>query len=156
MRLYLVRHGEPRSEAEDPERSLSVKGEEEVRTAATFAKGLDVRPSRIYHSGKRRAEQTAAILGITLKRPAEAAEGLSPNDDVHAWIKRISREKEDLMLVSHLPFLEKLAGVLITGHGKARPVSFSCGVIVCLDREKEGDWRVQWVLTPEMASVAGG
>jgi phosphohistidine phosphatase SixA len=29
MRLYLVQHGKAKSEAEDPERSLTVRGEEE-------------------------------------------------------------------------------------------------------------------------------
>lgn len=31
MKLYLIQHGEAKSEAEDSERSLAVRGEEEVR-----------------------------------------------------------------------------------------------------------------------------
>ncbi len=31
MRLYLVQHGEAKSEAEDPERSLPFRGEEETK-----------------------------------------------------------------------------------------------------------------------------
>ncbi len=30
MRLYLMPHGEAKSEAEDPERSLAIRGEEEA------------------------------------------------------------------------------------------------------------------------------
>jgi phosphohistidine phosphatase SixA len=53
MRLYLVQHGEAKSEAEDPERSLTVRGEEETRKVSGAAKRLGIRPSRIYHSGKK-------------------------------------------------------------------------------------------------------
>jgi len=51
MRLYLVQHGEAKSEAEDPERSLTVRGEEETKKISVAAKRLGIRPSRIYHSG---------------------------------------------------------------------------------------------------------
>ena len=51
MRLYLVQHGEAKSEAEDPERSLTMRGEEETRKISGAAKRLGIRPSRIYHSG---------------------------------------------------------------------------------------------------------
>jgi phosphohistidine phosphatase len=50
MRLYLVQHGEAKPDAEDPERSLTIKGEEETRKISRAAKGLGIRPSRIYHS----------------------------------------------------------------------------------------------------------
>jgi hypothetical protein len=56
MRLYLVQHGEAKSEAEDPDRSLTVRGEEETRKISSAAKKLSIHPSRIYHSGKKRAE----------------------------------------------------------------------------------------------------
>ena len=38
MRLYLVQHGEAKSEAEDPERSLTIRGEEETRKISDAAK----------------------------------------------------------------------------------------------------------------------
>jgi phosphohistidine phosphatase SixA len=53
MRLYLVQHGEAKSGAEDPERSLTIRGEEETRKISGTAKRLGIRPSRIYHSGKK-------------------------------------------------------------------------------------------------------
>ena len=51
MKLYFVQHGEAKSEAEDPERSLTFRGEEETRKISGAAKRLDIRPSRVYHSG---------------------------------------------------------------------------------------------------------
>ena len=52
MKIYLMQHGEAKSEAEDPERSLSVRGEEETKKISGAAKRLGIRPSSIYHSGK--------------------------------------------------------------------------------------------------------
>ncbi len=151
MKLYLVQHGEAKSEAEDPERSLTTKGEEEVRGIARGTKRLDLRPSKVYHSGKRRAQQTAEIIANALKLPVEPTEGLNPNDDVRPWTERISKETRDLMIVGHLPFLEKLTSLLLCGDENARFVLFRYGAIVCLDQKEDKEWAVRWVLTPDMA-----
>lgn len=37
MKLYLIQHGEAKPEAEDPERSLTVRGEEETRKISSAA-----------------------------------------------------------------------------------------------------------------------
>ncbi len=151
MKLYLVQHGEAKPESEDPERSLTERGREEVERVARAAEKLGIQPSRIYHSGKKRAKQTAEIFGDSVKKPPEASTGLNPNDDVRAWEDRVSEETEELMIIGHLPFLEKLASFLITGKETFRPVFFRYGAIVCLERKEEG-WGVRWILTPEMAS----
>ena len=66
MRLYLMQHGEAKSETEDPERSLTNRGEEETRKISGAIKKLGICPSRIYHSRKKRAEQTAGIISRAL------------------------------------------------------------------------------------------
>lgn len=152
MKLYLIQHGEAKPDTEDPERSLTAKGEEEVRRVATTAKRMGIRASRIYHSGKRRAQQTAEIIASTLTLPAESFRGLNPLDDVRPWAERISRETEDLMIVGHLPFLEKLASLLLCGDESARVVLFRYGAIVHLDQKEDQTWAVRWILTPEMVS----
>jgi phosphohistidine phosphatase SixA len=53
MRLYLVQHGEAKSEAKDPERSLTIRGEEETKKISDAAKRLGTRPLKIYHTGRR-------------------------------------------------------------------------------------------------------
>ncbi len=156
MKLYLIQHGEAKSEAEDPERSLTARGEKEVLAVSKVAEGLRIRPSKIHHSGKLRAKQSAEIIATALKIPdslVRPASGLNPNDDIHAWAERISKEKEDLMLVGHLPFLEKLTSLLLCGDERARLVLFRYGAIVCLDQKDEKGWAVSWVLTPEMAGL---
>jgi len=151
MKLYLVQHGEAKPESEDPQRPLTPRGSEEVQNVARIAKKLNLQPSVIHHSGKLRAMQTAQILGDSLEKPTSVAEGLNPNDEVGGWLDRISREKEDVMIVGHLPFLEKLASLLMTGNENVRPVLFRYGAVVCLDKKEAGRWAVRWVLTPEMA-----
>ena len=84
MNLLLVQHGEAKTEAEDPERSLTDAGAEATRRMATWAAASGLRVDRIQHSGKRRAEQTAEILAEILN-PAKrviAVPGLKPNDDI--------------------------------------------------------------------------
>ncbi len=78
MKLYLVQHGEAKSEAEDPERSLTMRGEKETRKVSGAAKRLGLRPSRIYHSGKKRTEQTAGIIAGAFGLTAQPGEGLNP------------------------------------------------------------------------------
>ncbi len=150
MRLYLMQHGEARPEAEDPERALSTRGEEETRKISQAARRLGIRPSNIHHSGKKRAEQTAGIIAAVLHVPAQIGRGLNPNDDIRPWGERVSAETEDIMIVGHLPFLDKLASFLVCGDAGARPVLFRYSAIVCLERKDGGGWAVDWVLKPEM------
>jgi phosphohistidine phosphatase len=153
MKLYLVQHGEAKSESEDPERSLTAQGEEEVARVAKAARKMGIRPARIFHSGKKRAQQTAEIIGAGLKVPdqtIEAVEGLKPNDDVHPWVEKILQEKTDIMLVGHLPFVERLTSLLLCGDAHARAVLFRYGCIVCLEQKEDSRWAVAWVFRPEM------
>ena len=150
MRLYLVQHGEAKSEAEDPERSLTIRGEEETRKISDAAKKLGIRPSRIYHSGKKRAEQTAGIIAEAFGLSVQLGQGLNPNDDVRPWVERISGEAEDLVIVGHLPFLEKLASVLVYGDERAKAVMFRYSAIVCLEKKESGRWAVDRIIKPEM------
>ena len=157
MKLYLIQHGEAKSEAEDPERSLTTKGQKEVLAVSKMAEGLRIRPSKIYHSGKLRAKQTAEIIESALKISdalVQSAPGLNPNEDIQPWAERISKEKGDLMLVGHLPFLEKLTSFLLCGDERTRLVLFRYGAMVCLDQKVDKSWVVSWILTPEMAGLS--
>ena len=157
MKLYLIQHGEAKSEAEDPERPLTARGEKEIMAVSKVAGSLQIRPLKIYHSGKLRAKQTAEIVASALKISdslVQPVQGLNPNDDIHPWVERISKEKEDLMLVGHLPFLEKLTSFLLCRDENARLVLFRYGAIVRLDQKEDKGWAVRWILTPEMASLS--
>ena len=154
MKLYLIQHGEAKPEIEDPQRSLTARGEEEVRRISKAADGLNIRPSMVYHSGKTRAKQTAEIIasGLSISGlSVQAVQGLNPNDDVRPWAERIAKETKDIMIVGHLPVLEKLASLLLCGNENARLVLFRYGAIVCLDQKEDKGWAVRWISTPEIA-----
>ncbi len=153
MNLYLVQHAECKPEQEDPQRSLSDKGTADVEKVAAFAaEHTTIKVDRILHSGKTRALQTAAVLARHLSpvKGVSAAEALEPLADPSAWTARLAEEKEDLMLVGHLPHLSKLAAKLICGDKTKNAVVFQNAGIVCLTRDDSGGWSVYWMVTPLM------
>ena len=150
MELYLVQHGQAKSEVEDPERPLTDLGREEVERVGAFAARAGVKVRQIRHSGKRRAEETALILGRHLSAPdgAVGVAGLAPKDDPRPVARGLRSETQPLMLVSHLPLLDRLAGLLIAGDAERSVVQFRQGGMVCLTAEGTR-WAVAWAVTPE-------
>ncbi len=151
MKLFLMQHGEAKTEAEDPERSLTERGSEAAKKVAAWAARAGIEVDQIQHSGKRRAQETASILAEYL-HPAKgvvSVSGLKPNDDVHPMTEAIHSQGGSLMLVGHLPFLDRLANVLVTGNTETTVICFHNAGIVCL-AEEDGHWSVSWVLTPEL------
>jgi phosphohistidine phosphatase len=151
MKLCLVQHGEARSKAEDPERPLTERGREDVVRVATFAATVGLQVRQIRHSGKRRAEETASILAEYLPPTGGliAVPGMSPRDDVHPIAEALRVETQPVMLVGHLPFLDRLASLLVTGDAERSIVRFQMGGIVCLMGE-ETHWAVGWMVTPDL------
>ena len=59
--------------------------------------------------------------------------------------------KENVMLVGHLPFMEKLTSYLITGDEDKPVFRFQNSGIVCLDQdETNGFWVIKWALMPNI------
>ncbi|HID64678.1 MAG TPA: phosphohistidine phosphatase SixA [Anaerolineae bacterium] len=153
MELYLVQHGEAKRKTEDPQRPLTGRGRDEVQRVAAFAARTGLKVSQVRHSGKRRAEETASILAEHLS-PSEgvlAVPGLDPMDDVRPIAQALQKETAPLMLVGHLPFMDRLAGLLVTSNQDCSVVRFRMGGIVCLEGEGD-DWAIRWVLTPELVA----
>ena len=147
MRAFLVRHGEARREEVDPERHLTDRGAEDVRRIAVQAvHDLGIRPVRIVHSGKARARQTAEIWGGLVDADVAEADGLAPNDDPSVWAERLGAEGDDVMVVGHLPHLERLVGLLVTGDADRAVVGFPAGGLVVLERNDDG-----WVVASTQA-----
>jgi len=152
VKVYLVQHGEAEPESVDPARPLSERGRSDVRCVAARAGRLAVEVRQIRHSGKTRAEQTAALFADALSPPdgVIAVSGLAPKDDVAPVANALAGESQPVMLVGHLPFLERLASRLVTGDAERPVVRFVGAGVVCLER-KDARWLVSWILTPEMA-----
>jgi phosphohistidine phosphatase len=150
MYLYLVQHGEAKSAEEDPARPLSEKGRSDVGKVASLVSSIAV--DSMYHSGKRRAVETAEILAEHVK-PGEGIfeeEGLAPMDDPGLWAGRLKTEEKNIVLVGHLPHMARLASLLLTGQSEAGVVELRMGGVLCLKRE-EGRWSLQWMVVPEVA-----
>lgn len=152
MRLYLVQHGNAVASEVDPERPLSDRGQQDVEKIAGFIKPLTLNIDYIWHSEKKRAAQTAEIIAASIP-PQKACiqrQGLAPNDDVTALKNELASANQDIMIVGHLPFLSKLASLLLAGSESANTVAFKQGGIVCLSRSEQGQWQIDWMVTPEL------
>jgi phosphohistidine phosphatase len=154
MIVYLVQHGEAEPKSVDPTRPLTARGHQDVRRVAARAARLDLGVRQIRHSGKTRAEQTAALLGQVLSPPdgVVAVSGLAPLDDVGPVAGGLMQESRPVMLVGHMPFMARLAGLLVAGDPECPVVRFRNAGLVCLVCEAER-WSVAWILTPEMAGA---
>ena len=145
VRVYLVQHGQAKPEDEDSQRPLTDRGADDVRWVAQWAiDRFGVRPSRIIHSGKTRARETAQIWGRLSRVETEQGDGLAPDDDPTTWVRQIAAE---VMLVGHLPHLAKLASLLLTGDVNRQLVGFRQGGLVAAERTESG-WAVTLVLPP--------
>jgi len=152
MELYLVQHGESKSETEDPSRPLTDRAKEEVETVACYVAELGIEVVRILHSGKMRAKQTAEVFAQQLAplRGVAEQDGLGPLDDPHSAKELILQAEESLMIVGHLPHLKKLASLLVVGEPEKEIVNFRMGGVVCLAKSGE-NWAVDWALAPLLA-----
>ena len=156
MALFLVQHGLSASKDVDPERGLTSQGKEETERIAQVAKGYGIRVARIVHSGKKRAEQTASIFhdALSLKTPLEAISGINPLDDVRKFAESIV-PGSDLMVVGHMPFMQRLVSYLTTGSEEIKIYQFQNSGIVCLDADEEADgafdWFIKWTLNPSIS-----
>ncbi len=151
MKLYLVQHGMPVSKDIDPGRPLSPQGEKDISKMAEFLRASDHTVSRVLHSGKMRAHQTAEILAeaLLISGEVEVIDGINPNDPVQDFSLRAHKFKHDTMIVGHLPFMAKMVSYLVTGNEDQAIVAYKPGSVVCLQQVPEEPWQIQWMLRPD-------
>jgi phosphohistidine phosphatase len=156
MKLYLVQHGQAVPKQEDPERPLSEQGEGDVRRVATRLGEAGVRVVRVWHSGKLRAAETAAILAgkICSGKQVEMITGIKPNDPVDEFASDADVWDEDTLVVGHLPFMSRLVALLVAGDSEHELVHYSPGSIVCLERDNTDRWVISWMLSPGLLGEA--
>ncbi len=157
MDVYLMQHGVAVAEEVDPTRPLTADGRAAVDRVAERARRAGVRIDRCVHSGKVRAEQTARILAEALGAKIEQRTGLAPSDPVAPfadWIGQEARSTPDaaIAVVGHLPFLDRLAALLVAGDERAQAVRFQNAGLVRLVPKRDTDgYTVAWVLVPDLA-----
>jgi phosphohistidine phosphatase len=152
MALYLVQHGKSLPKDQDPDQGLSAEGIAETERIATLAKDAGFSVSQIKHSVKTRARQTAEIFAGALnpKQGIREISGIKPLDDVAEYAANID-PVEDIMLVGHLPFMERMTSFLITGSTDKPVFKFQNSGIVCLDKDPDAQaWAIRWALMPKI------
>lgn len=156
MALYLVQHGLSHNRDVDQARGLSPDGLETTERIADVAKQYKIKVNRIIHSGKKRARQTAGILGKYLdpREGVSEVSGLAPLDNVQTFAASLHPDAH-LMIAGHLPFLQNLVSFLTTGVEHTRVYRFQNSGIACLDAELkdsgELDWFIKWTLNPNIS-----
>ena len=162
MDIYLIQHAESVPEKEDPARPLSDEGKATMEKVAALAARLKIKPDFIFHSEKLRAKQTAEILARqsrSYRTSFERDRGwahLDPAAPVAGWLKeQTAKGLAGLAIVGHLPFLDRLASLLITENESLGVVSFQNGAIVKLvPRPDRARYMVQLVITKQLAEQA--
>ena len=150
MLLYLVQHGEAKSKDDNPDRPLTDEGRREVEAVMLLMMRFGaISASRVLHSGKLRAAETAEIIATKIDAESEEVDGLSPNDDPDVWVERLQGTDRDTLLVGHMPHLSRLASRLLCGDPDAALVEFANGGVVCLHGE-EGHWALRWSIPPAL------
>ncbi len=148
MKCYIVQHGDALSKEDNPDRPLSEDGRDDIQALARKLQHLGIQPKRIYHSGKLRAQQTADIIAARLgcQQAVQALEGIGPNDDAAGFAAKLKNISVDVLIASHMPFVQKLCNALLGDD--AIDFHFSPGKLVCLDI-REGNASLDWQrLTP--------
>ncbi len=148
MDFYLVRHGEAFTDSEDPQRSLTPAGRADVERVARAA-AARVRASAIFHSGILRAKQTAEIIAAAMAPgvKVEQLSGLRPDDDPAIVAAELQTSAHSILLVGHLPHMNRLVALLVTGDSERRITDFGPATMVCCSRQNSR-WMISWILTP--------
>lgn len=146
--IYFVQHGIARAKDIDRKRPLSDIGNAEVHKVATYLREHNVRVSKICHSGKLRAQQTADIFSgiLGVNHLAELC-GMEPNNNPAQLIEQISEDA--VMYVGHLPNLAHVVTEIIAGGVEHPVVKFQNSAVVCIEIN-ENIACIKWFITPEM------
>jgi phosphohistidine phosphatase len=152
MSLYLVQHGLSLGKDKDPEKGLSEAGISTTKRIAQVADSYKIEVKAIHHSFKKRARQTAELISAIIIPTGGVQEtaGLLPLDDVAPLAAHLATH-DQLMLVGHLPFMERLCSLLVTGSVEPLIFKFQNSGIVCLDQEAGSpSWFIKWALMPNI------
>ncbi|MDX5299432.1 MAG: phosphohistidine phosphatase SixA [Gammaproteobacteria bacterium] len=128
MKLFLLRHGEAGSHARDFDRELTTRGLEQTRSVLARCADAGVSPARIWTSPLIRARQTAAEAESLWELKAEIQPFITPDDDpqkVLAALGALEANHPPLLIVSHMPLLGLLSGLLLDGVRGNRPLQTS-------------------------------
>ena len=148
MKVYFVQHGIAQSKEMDANRPLTETGQAETRRIATHLQQQGIKISHVFHSGKLRAAETAAIFSTVLGTPESTAiSGMGPNDDTRLLIDHL--QQKDALYVGHLPHMQRVVSRLLTGDESTNTIHFQNSAAACVELTPTGNSLI-WFLTPEV------
>src|SRR5262245_33350621 len=105
-----------------------------------------------------RAEQTAHIFAEHIRCGAgpSATDGMNPEDEPEILANFLQVYDDDILIVGHLPNLERVISILLTGHADRRPVHFFNAGVVCLEKTGAQTWGLLWAITPDLLKLMPG
>ena len=119
--VLIMRHGEAAPGFPDHARPLTPRGEREAETMARWLASRveqgELTLPMLYASPYVRAQQTAQRISDALGVPLNTLSFITPEDppsDVSEWLLT-HRDDAPIMLVSHMPLVGDLAGLLVEG-----------------------------------------
>ncbi len=158
MELYLMQHGKALSEAEDPARSLSPEGRQEIEASAQAIKKMGLSFDLILSSNKTRARQTAEIVAQIIGYPVE-------NIKEHPEFKPLAPPEEAVKILSqyqsytrifvagHLPSLAEISSYLLGGKNKVK-IHFENGGLCRIDTNlNPGESELIYLLLPSQLQL---
>lgn len=116
MKLYLIRHGTAEAgAADDMNRNLTARGESQARGAANWlAKNIKGSVS-LWVSPYLRTQQTAAPIAKALGINIVDHQCLQPEMTPQKVVDELCQEQKNIILVTHLPLVGRLASLLTEG-----------------------------------------
>ncbi len=142
--VIIVRHGDAVTADIDPQRPLSRHGVGEAERLAAALSKDGVTVSRVVHSGKARAMQTAGIVGRLIAPGVDPfqANGLNPDDDPSQVISALRAEPASILVAGHMPSVGRITLGLIP-NAPPTVANFWTGSAVRLTRHAEEDWELE-------------
>lgn len=129
MKICIVRHGSAETGADADElRSLTEKGFQQAQGAGRWIQSLIAEQQLaddvlICHSPYLRAQQTAGAVINATGKSGQQCDLITPQGDVTQILDWLVAQERDIVLVSHLPLVGRLAAKLVEGQVFDQPWS---------------------------------
>jgi phosphohistidine phosphatase len=66
--------------------------------------------------------------------------GINPMDDPEKCAGIIKKERQDIMIVGHLPNLSKVVSLMVIGDTERQIAAFSFSCVICIEKQPDGSW----------------
>lgn len=158
MAIYVVRHAKAVPGYPDEFRQLSADGERMADEMGEHLARAGVKVNRIYHSGLVRARQTAEALARHLQPPGGLHQkpGIEPEGEplpIAAWLESEEESNDGVMIVSHMPFADRLVSMLLCGDPDAGLIDYKLCAVARLNPKPTHGYELAWLITPKAAGL---